>query len=332
MLRRLFLLFLVGFSLVVPLPAADIFAANRALGRGINLGNALEAPTEGAWGLTLEEDHFDAIQKAGFQYVRLPVRWSAHAAKEAPFTIEPKFLARVDWAVEQATSRGLGVVLNIHHYEELYADPAPQQERFLALWRQLATHYAGRPDSLVFELLNEPHDRLTHEAWNDLVPPALKLIREKHPLRPVIVGPAQWNAASALPRLKLPPGDRQIIVTFHYYEPFAFTHQGAEWVKDAPPVGKQWKGTTEEKAAIRRDFDMAAAWAKQENRPLYLGEFGSYSKADLDSRVRWTRTVREEAERLGLSWAYWELASGFGAYDRETRAWRGPLLRALVPE
>ncbi|MFN0069264.1 MAG: glycoside hydrolase family 5 protein [Limisphaerales bacterium] len=312
-------------------PAADIFAANRALARGINLGNALEAPEEGAWGLKLEAAYFEAIQKAGFQHVRLPVRWSAHAMKEAPFTIEPKFLERVDWAVEQATSRGLRVMLNIHHYEEVFADPAAHGDRFLALWRQLAEHFAGRPDSLVFELLNEPHDRLNHEAWNDLAPLALKIVRGRHPRRPVVIGPADWNAAGALTRLKLPPGDRNIIVTFHYYEPFAFTHQGAEWVKESPPLGKKWMGTTEDKAAIRAQFDAAAAWARRENRPLHLGEFGSYSKADLDSRVRWTRTVREEAERQGFSWAYWEFGSGFGAFNRETGAWREPLLRALVP-
>lgn len=331
-MNRIFRLLLAVVPFCLPAPAADIFAANRALGRGINLGNALEAPEEGAWGLTLETSYFETIQKAGFQHVRLPVRWSAHAAKEAPFTIEPKFLARVDWAVDQATSRGLRVVLNIHHYEGIFADPVVQQDRFLALWRQLATHYAGRPDTLVFELLNEPHDRLTHEAWNELVPLTLKVIREKHPQRPIIIGPANWNAAAALPRLKLPPGDRNIIVTFHYYEPFSFTHQGAEWVKDAPPLGKKWMGTTEEKAAIRQHFDTAAAWAKQENRPLYVGEFGSYSKADLDSRVRWTRTVREEAERQEMSWAYWEFGSGFGAFDRQAGAWREPLRRALVPE
>src|SRR5438874_10364757 len=32
---------------------------NRLLGHGINLGNALEAPRERAWGLTLEEDYFE---------------------------------------------------------------------------------------------------------------------------------------------------------------------------------------------------------------------------------------------------------------------------------
>lgn len=332
MIRPALAVVVSALLLATPAPAADIFAANRALGRGINLGNALEAPAEGAWGLTLEASYFEAVRQAGFQHVRLPVRWSAHAAQAVPYTIEPKFLARVDWAVEQAVSRGLRVVLNVHHYEEIFAEPAAHQERFLALWRQLAEHYAGRPDTLVFELLNEPHDRLTDEVWNELYPRALRIVRAKHPDRPVIVGPGHWNAASALPRLKLPPGDRGIIVTFHYYEPFAFTHQGAEWVKDAPPVGKRWTGTSGERAAVRRDLEAAAAWAKQENRPLYLGEFGAYSKADPDSRVRWTRAVREEAERHGMSWAYWEFGSGFGAFDRQAGAWREPLLRALVPQ
>jgi len=47
--------------------------------------------------------------------------------------------------------------------------------------------------------------------------------------------------------------------------------------------------------------------------------------------MRWTRAVREEAEGAGLSWAYWEFAAGFGIYDPSTRAWREPLLRALIP-
>src|SRR5690349_17742446 len=87
--------------------ATDVFAINRALGRGVNFGNALEAPTEGAWGMELKEEYFAAVQKAGFQHVRIPIKWSAHAKPEPPYTIDPKFFDRVDWAVEQALSRGL---------------------------------------------------------------------------------------------------------------------------------------------------------------------------------------------------------------------------------
>src|SRR5262245_44402948 len=66
---------------------AGIQAANQKLGRGINLGNALEAPREGAWGVTLKPHYFRAIKEAGFDSVRLPVKWSAHAQAGAPYTI-----------------------------------------------------------------------------------------------------------------------------------------------------------------------------------------------------------------------------------------------------
>src|SRR5512146_2138590 len=49
-----------------------------ALRRGINFGNMLEAPKEGDWGLTVQEDYFDLVKEAGFDFVRLPVRWFAH--------------------------------------------------------------------------------------------------------------------------------------------------------------------------------------------------------------------------------------------------------------
>jgi endoglucanase len=83
-------------------------------------------------------------------------------------------------------------------------------------------------------------------------------------------------------------------------------------------------------SAIRDRFDSAVTWAEKNNRPLFLGEFGSYEKGDLDSRVRWTGFVRTEVEKRGFSWAYWEFGAGFGIYDREAKQWRGELLDALT--
>src|SRR5260370_26825961 len=82
----------------------DIFADCRLLSRGVNLGNALEAPAEGEWGLMLKEEYFSEIAKAGFQSVRIPIRWSAHAGKEPPYTIDAKFFERIDWAIQQTLS------------------------------------------------------------------------------------------------------------------------------------------------------------------------------------------------------------------------------------
>src|SRR5262245_39342175 len=109
------------FALVAAIPAAgqsqkladksDIFPVNKALGRGINFGNALEAPKEGDWGVKIEASYFKLIKEAGFDTVRVPVKWSAHAAKDAPYTIEPEFFKRIDWVLDQAEANKLNAVL-----------------------------------------------------------------------------------------------------------------------------------------------------------------------------------------------------------------------------
>ena len=328
---RLATLLIVVWQPVTALAAEPAAAdeINRRLGRGINFGNALEAPREGEWGFRIEDRYFDDVKQAGFDTIRLPVRWSAHALPEAPFTIDAGFFERVDQIVDQALKRDLNLVLNIHHYEELYTKPDEQEARFLALWRQIAERYADRSDRLVFELLNEPRDPLSADRWNTLFPKALAVVRESNPTRAVIVGPGNWNNIMALSVLELPE-DEHLIVTIHYYSPFQFTHQGASWAEGSD----RWLGTTwgdeRDREAVRSDLEKAAAWAKEHKRPLFLGEFGAYSKADMDSRAKWTSFVRSEAERLGMSWAYWEFGSGFGAFDPETNSWRRPLKDALL--
>ena len=310
---------------------ADIRAANKRLGRGINLGNALEAPNEGEWGVTLKPAYFKAIKQAGFDTVRLPVKWSAHAAADAPYTIEPKFAERVDWAIDQALANKLNIIVNVHHYGETDSDPDKHLPRLVGLWEQIAARYMDRPAAVYFELLNEPHDKLIEGKWNAAIPMLLKAVRQTNPTRPVIVGPAQWNAIWALDKLELPKDDHNLILTVHFYDPFEFTHQGAPWAKGADKwKGRKWTGSDAEQAAIRKQFEKAAAWAKEHDRPVFLGEFGAFSEADMDSRSRWTRFVCREAEKLGFSWSYWEFCSGFGAYDPKTDAWHEPLKAALI--
>jgi endoglucanase len=312
-------------------PPDDIHAANKKLGRGINLGNALEAPKEGEWGVTLKAAYFKAIKDAGFQTVRLPVRWSAHAQSEAPYTIDAKFAERVDWALDRAAENKLNLILNVHHYGEMDADPDKHLPRLVGLWEQIAARYKDRPDMVCFELLNEPHDKLTEAKWNAAFPRVLAAVRKTNPTRPVLVGPGQWNSVRALDKLELPRDDRNLILTIHCYDPFEFTHQGASWVKGSDKwKGKKWSGTDAEQAALRKTLDQSAAWAKAHDRPVFLGEFGAFQEADMESRARWTRFMTREAEKRGFAWAYWEFCSGFGAYDPKTDTWREALKAALI--
>ena len=301
-------------------------------GRGVNLGNALDAPKEGEWGVTLKESYFEAIQAADFDSVRIPVKWSNHAQRAAPYHIDADFANRVDWAIDQALRRGLQAIVNIHHYDEIMKEPDAHRERFLALWRQIAERYRDRPPELAFELLNEPTDKLTAEKWNAFAAEAIGVVRQTNPTRQIVVGPVGWNSIQELPRLELPADDRNLVVTVHYYSPFQFTHQGAEWTGPQAQkwLGTKWTGTQDEQNAIRRDLNAALAYGVKHRRPVYLGEFGAYSKADMESRARWTRFMAEEALKRKIGFAYWEFCSGFGVFDAQRETWVEPLKKALL--
>ena len=314
------------------LAADDAFAQQRQLGKGMNMGNCLEAPSEGAWGVRIHDEDFTRLKAAGFDSVRIPVKWSAHAAKTAPYSIEPAFMERVDHVIRAALAANLAVVLNVHHYDELDKDPAGHRERFTTLWTQIATHFAAFPDRLQFEADNEPHDQLTAKEWNLAFAAALKEIRKANPTRAVHVGGVQWNQVGTLKDLDLPADDRHLILHIHYYSPFHFTHQGAPWMKEAAAwKGTKWDGTPADQAAVRKDFDVAVAYAKAQNRPVHLGEFGTCAGVeDMAARVRWTSFVRKAAEERGFTWSYWEYQANFGIWDPKAQTWRTPLLEALV--
>ena len=213
-----------------------------SLDRGINFGNMLEAPYEGAWGIRAEEAYFDRTVEAGFDHVRLPIAWTYHASDTYPYTIDETFFSRVDELVEQATSRGLKIIVNVHHYPELNEMPLFEWNRALAIWTQIAARYQNASNDLVaFEILNEPQGEFTAfpELWNEYMKEALAIIRETNPVRTVLAGPVDFNSFRSLPSFD-PPFDPNLMVTVHYYEPFAFTHQGAHWVTPSPPTGVNW--------------------------------------------------------------------------------------------
>ena len=221
-------------------PEPGLRDSGYVLGRGMNLAAALEAPKEGAWGVTLKSEYFETIRDAGFRSVRIPIRWSAHVLSEAPYTIDPQFFARIDWAVGEALSRSMNVVIDMHHYDDLYKDPDGQFARLAALWDQIGSHYHNFSQGLFFELVNEPFGELTDERWQAMLPELLRIVRQTNLERMIIVGPGAWISLDHLNGLHLPDSDNKLVATFHYYAPGRFTHQGASWVRGAD----QWKNVT----------------------------------------------------------------------------------------
>jgi endoglucanase len=297
--------------------------------RGINVGNALDMVPGDRRAWTVDVRHVDAIARAGFDTVRIPVAWWKRAAVSPPFGIEPALFAAVDEMIVWALERELEVIVDVHHDDEICADPGGYRDRLLALWSQIAVRYATMPPAVRFELLNEPHDQLVGPRWNELLADALAVVRESNPDRDVVVGPSDRNSIAGLDDLQL-PDDERLIVAIHYYLPLSFTHQGADWwPRAAGWLGTRW-GSAADRHAVCDDLAVASAWASERGRPLLIGEFGTYRLAPADDRAAWTAHVRTVADELGIPWCYWDFATDFGVYDRTTGEWNEPLRAALL--
>jgi endoglucanase len=90
-------------------------------------------------------------------------------------------------------------------------------------------------------------------------------------------------------------------------------------------------GSDAEKRLVAKDFDLAAKWGKENDRPIFLGEFGAYKKADMESRVRWTKCVADTAVERGFSISYWDFCANFALYEMDTKTWHKELLDAVIP-
>lgn len=332
-------------------------AAHRALKqflRGANLGNYLEAPKGQDWGARYREADFEHIKAEGFDHVRVPVRWNSYAGPGPEFKLSEEIFGKADFLVTNALTRNLSVILNIHHYDEFTTDPAGETGKFLALWKQLAAHYAKAPDRLAFELLNEPKDNAKTSLLNSIYVRAIQVIRETNPGRTIFVGPGKWNSVDELQDLVLPAGDDNLIVTVHCYDPFLFTHQGASWtgrqtktkgiVFPGPPASPltpdpdalkaanwitNWfknyntKPTAENPVSARpieEKMKRAHGWGQHYGRPIHVGEFGCYIGADAASRRNFHTEFRRILDRYDLAWALWDWKAGFRYWDEKANA------------
>lgn len=332
MIARLFIL--ASFVLYIQiLNAQTIFDLNQNLGRGINMGNMFEAPNENAWNNPFQDDYFTKIAELGFDHVRIPIRWdtSDRALQNTPYTIDRNFIERIQYVIDKAIAADLYVMINMHHFEELFSHPDETKPRFLRQWEQIGEVFKDYDDHLLFEVLNEPNTNLTPEKWNQFFAEALSTIRMTNPTRAVLMGVANWGGLGSVSDLVIPEDDK-LILTIHYYEPFQFTHQGANWVGSNSNdwLGTKWENTTVEREEIEMQFQFVKEFAKEQNLPIHIGEFGAYSTADLDSRVKWTNFLARWFEEQGFSWAYWEFSAGFGIYDPSTGRYLEPLVDALL--
>lgn len=340
--------------------------AARLFMRGINLGNSLEYRTgDPAGGLSYSATDFAQIKAEGFDHVRIPVAWHLYCGPAPSFTISNSIYTRVDAVVNAALSRGLAVILNEHHFHALSENPNANSNQFHAIWQQVAARYSNSPANLAFELLNEPNGAATSQVVSRIYPETIRRIRLTNPARTLFLGPGEFNGLGELRvggPFVLPNNDSNIIVTAHCYDPYYFTHQGAEWAlpdtattgvlfPGPPPVPLNahtsishswvidWFNEYSTKPALQNPsgpnafiarLRNARSWSEFYGRPVHIGEFGCYEKADPVSRVRYHKEIRESMDQLGLGWAMWDWKAGFH-YSKNGRPDPAGIREAIFP-
>ena len=322
------LLLALGLSAGAPAQTETIPPPVNTLKRGVNVLGYDPIWTDPAKA-RFQLRHMQAIRDGGFDHVRLNLHAFAHM--DAENRLSGAWFKQLDELVDAGLKAGLQVILDEHNFNECAKEIDVCRARLKAFWRQVAVHYKSAPEAVLFEILNEPNGA-ADAVWNDMLAENLATIRESNPGRRVIVGPKSWNSMQHLDSLRLPEADRRLIVTFHYYTPMEFTHQGASWTPQFKDLSGVTWGSAGDRDKLQKDMDFVKAWADKAGRPILMGEFGALESAGMAQRVAWTSAVARAAEARGFAWSYWQFDSDFVLWDMKADGWVKPILGALVPE
>jgi endoglucanase len=297
------------------------------LGKCVNMGSMLDKPVEGSFGQApLRDSDLANIKAAGFGTIRLPL--TTHAATSAPYAIDLAYLKRVRHVVDTAVANGLNVIVDLHRFDALSADPEGQTAAFVAIWRQLGGLLADEPASHVwFELLNEPKGKFNATNFVPIMSKALAAVRERNPTRPVVIG--DYNS-SHIPSLKTftMPADPYVVPTFHNYDPIPFTHQGSPYMAVTPPFGRGF-GAAGDAAEIDGDLAQVKAYMARTGRVPFLGEFGAIDYAPIPpaERTRYLGAVSAAYASIGVQSCVWSYANTYRIWDGQH--WLPGVLQAL---
>ncbi len=300
------------------------------MGIGINLGNTLDAPTEGAWAPAAEEQVIIDFKEAGFKHVRIPVTWDNRTEKTAPYTVDTDEMDRVEEVVDWALDQDLYVILNVHHDDWLKKGgntfTQNNRNRFDAIWLQIVERFKNKSAKLLFEILNEPVD-LTSANVDELNARVLEIIRRVNPTRLVVFSGNGFTPINALLSAAIPDTeDEYLIGNFHAYDPWPFAGQCI----------RGW-GTGADKDELEQIYQQAQAWSRENDIPVTVNEFGAAkfdftapdNVCELEDRLQYLESHVEFASEYGISATFWDDAGSFSSYDRASGEW-GPEKDILV--
>jgi endoglucanase len=285
---------------------------------------------------------FADIKSLGCDVIRLPINLHGMTAGVPDYKIDPLFISFLDSAVNWAEELQLYLLIDNHSFDPL-ANTSPDIGLTLnKVWPQLAEHYKDRSDFIIYEVLNEPHG-ISNQVWGNIQQQAIDAIRSMDTKHKIIVGPSGYNSYNDLAELPVYT-DANLIYTFHFYDPFMFTHQGASWVSPSmeplsgvpfpynagsmpacpPSLLGSWiesglnsypvDGTVDK---VKSLIDIAVNFRNARNIDIFCGEFGVYiPNSNNVNRSFWYQTIKEYLDLKGIPWTIWDYKGGFGVFKK----------------
>lgn len=344
-----------------PAPAAtkgDSVKFSQNLMPGWNLGNQLEAnsggtPSETAWGNpTITEKLIKQVKAQGFKSIRIPVSYLSKIGAGPNYTIDSKWLDRVQEVVDMCIDNGLYAIINVHgdgYYSVkggwlLCGEPASEQKtikaKYKKVWEQIAKRFKNYDDHLVFESMNEEFDGTYNNpnpeyynninAYNQIFVDTVRKAGGKNNNRYLLV--PGWNTdinyTAGDYGFKIPNDSTgRLMISVHYYDPWKFC--GGE---EAPGIFR-WGDSIKGQAIRNRGekhtdakFDQLYDAFISKGYGVIIGEYGAIDKTYKDSRSTAYRAyfaeyVNYAAHKRNIVTVYWDNGyngdNGFGLFDRK---------------
>ena len=336
------------------------------ISRGVNVGNWLSQ----SWVMDSRRDRIfteqdiELLVENGFDHIRLPVDEVQFFNED--MTLNESTVALVHKTIGLCLEHGLKVIFDLHilrsfHFLDNDAPlwrSAAEQDKLVDMWRAIQGELRRYPvTDVAYEILNEAVAP-TDEQWADLMLRVVAMIRGTEKDRVIVLGANRQNTADHVKNIKVPEGDRNIMLSFHFYEPLLITHYQASWTPlsilhfDFPmqypgrliPEGLYESLTDEEKAVVepynhsydkewmRGFWQEAVDYAKEKGVKLYLGEFGCLVNCGEQVRLAWLKDVVGLCRELGIPYTMWEYNSQFGFADRMNKGviTNRPLMEVFV--
>ncbi|MEL7123130.1 MAG: cellulase family glycosylhydrolase [Bacteroidota bacterium] len=320
----------------------NVFAQDLPFQKGVNLTTWFQTDSPRSIHLyKYQLKDFEQIKSLGCDVIRLPINLHFMTDGAPDYNIDPLFFRLLDSAVHWAEQTDMHLIIDNHTFDPAVDTDPAVGDVLKKVWPQVAAHYVDGYEKLYYEILNEPHG-IAEPLWNSIQEEVINTIRQVDTTHMIIVGGADWNGYNSLADIPEYEDDK-LIYTFHFYDPFIFTHQGATWT--GPSLGNlanvpfpydaqrmpvfpgslrgswvEWlfdnynqQGTVEH---IQELLDIAVAFKNSRNVPVFCGEFGVFiPSSNNDDRVEWYQQVRTYLEANDIAWTSWDYHEGFGLFE-----------------